>query len=572
MGDQKSYLQSHTPAERQAKLLEAAAQVGRNVTAILDLDELLPQTVDIICDAFGFYYAAVFLIEQDREGQAWAVLRAGRGEAGQKMLEQEHRLKVGGNSMIGAATGRREARIALDVREPQSNDVGQEAVRFDNPLLPLTRSEIALPLVVGQDVIGALGVQSTEASAFADEDVTSLQAMADFLAVAIQNARLLAELEETHRELVRTKTFEAIANATQEAIHWIGNKATPIPSSVVRVRRELANLSGDPRGVASAIEDLAIIENSAEMILEARDNLIGPTREQKPGAVMLQDVIKDTIVAMDVSKDIITYQIAADVPLARADPTQMRRVFANLIKNALEAMEDVDDKHLSVGIGPARGNRYVTTSITDNGCGISDGILDRIWVAFFTTKGSRNHPGLGLTACAQILEQMEGKIRVASRVGQGATFTVSLPVFVEQEPLPIQENPAAILIIDDDDAWCRFAVSELEALGYQVTISDHQGDYGIPALRPRLDDFDLIFVDDLLEQANALVVLQMIRNVGIVNRLNKTLVVTSSLRVGRTRDQLRLGVRDVLTKPCSRVELAAVVQDALEQNAPRPRI
>ena len=168
------------------------------MTSILNLDELLPKTVDIICDAYGFYYAGVFLI--DDAGQ-WAVLRAGRGEAGAAMVAEGHKLAVGGHSMIGAATGLREARIALDV--------GEEAVFFKNPHLPHTRSEMSLPLVVGDDVLGAVTVQSVEESAFSDDDITTLQTMADHLAVAIRNAHLLKELERAHAELLRTKTYEA---------------------------------------------------------------------------------------------------------------------------------------------------------------------------------------------------------------------------------------------------------------------------------------------------------------------------------------------------------------------------
>jgi hypothetical protein len=119
-------------AQRRATLLHAAARVSKNVTSILDPDELLGRTVDIICDEFGFYYAGVFLL--DEPGQ-WAVLRAGRGAAGAAMVTEGHKLAVGGNSMVGAATGRREARIALDV--------GEEAVFFKNPHLPETRSEMA---------------------------------------------------------------------------------------------------------------------------------------------------------------------------------------------------------------------------------------------------------------------------------------------------------------------------------------------------------------------------------------------------------------------------------------------
>jgi CheY-like chemotaxis protein len=190
-------------AQRQARLLEVGAKVGRIVVSILDLDTLLTTTVDVICDEFGFYYAGVFLIDDAGE---WAVLRAGRGEAGAAMVAEGHKLKVGGLSMVGTAIRQRKARIALDV--------GEEPVHFKNPHLPHTRSEMALPLIVGGAVIGALTVQSVEEAAFTDDDVTALQAMADQLAVAINNARLVKQLEAAHKELVQAKTFEAVATAT----------------------------------------------------------------------------------------------------------------------------------------------------------------------------------------------------------------------------------------------------------------------------------------------------------------------------------------------------------------------
>ncbi len=167
-------------ARRQAQLLEVGARVGRSITSILDLDALLNATVDIICDEFALYYAGVFMI--DESGQ-WAVLRAGRGAAGAAMIAQGHRLRVGGNSMVGDATAQRRAVISLDTE-------GEE-VHFANPHLPETRSEMALPLLVGDDVIGALTVQSAEENAFGDDDIKVLQSMADQLAIAINNARLL---------------------------------------------------------------------------------------------------------------------------------------------------------------------------------------------------------------------------------------------------------------------------------------------------------------------------------------------------------------------------------------------
>jgi len=186
-------------AQRRAMQLETAAEVSRAATSVLDPDELVRQAVDLIRDRFDLYYASLFLL--DESGHR-AVLRAGTGEPGRQMLKAGHKLEVGGQSMVGWCTANAQARIALDV--------GEEAVRFDNPLLPETRSEMALPLTSRGQVIGALDVQSVEEGAFSDEDITVLQTMADQIAVAIDNARLFAEaqarleaVQAAHRSYLR---------------------------------------------------------------------------------------------------------------------------------------------------------------------------------------------------------------------------------------------------------------------------------------------------------------------------------------------------------------------------------
>jgi PAS domain S-box-containing protein len=182
--------QKHAEAEREHLLaalerrntqLQTAAEVSHAASSILGLDELIQQTVDLVRERFDLYYAGLFLVEQGEAGE-WAVLQAGTGEAGQKMVEGEHKLKVGGESMIGWCVANKQARIALDV--------GTEAVRFDNPHLPETRSEMALPLISWGQAIGAMTFQSTQEAAFSDEDVATLQTMSDQLAAAIDNARL----------------------------------------------------------------------------------------------------------------------------------------------------------------------------------------------------------------------------------------------------------------------------------------------------------------------------------------------------------------------------------------------
>lgn len=172
--------------DRRAMQLMTAAEVSHAASSILDPDELLSQTVGLVANRFRFYYVGLFLVD---EIGRWAVLRAGSGEAGRQMLAQGHRLEVGGDSMIGWCTANAQARIALDV--------GVEAVRFDNPLLPDTHSEIALPLISRGRVIGALSAQSTDEVAFTDEDIVVLQAMADQLVNAIENARLFQQAQES---------------------------------------------------------------------------------------------------------------------------------------------------------------------------------------------------------------------------------------------------------------------------------------------------------------------------------------------------------------------------------------
>ncbi|MGQ9716078.1 MAG: GAF domain-containing protein [Anaerolineae bacterium] len=169
-------------SRHRAAQLATAAQVARSAASILDLQRLLSETAELILEQFNFYYVGIFLL--DEKGR-WAILRAGTGEAGRKMLETGHKLEVGGPSMIGWCAAYGKPRIALDV--------GKEAVRFDNPLLPETRSEMALPLMSRERVIGAMTVQSDRPAAFSPEDITVLQIIADQLATAIENANLYQE-------------------------------------------------------------------------------------------------------------------------------------------------------------------------------------------------------------------------------------------------------------------------------------------------------------------------------------------------------------------------------------------
>ncbi|MEE8389953.1 MAG: ATP-binding protein, partial [Anaerolineae bacterium] len=356
------------------------------------------------------------------------------------------------------------------------------------------------------------------------------------------------ELEAAHAELVRTKTFEALATSTLAAIHWIGNKALPISASVSLLRDDLESLlETDPDLMESMLEDLTTIEVSARLIVSVQEHLIGPAREEKPRPVMADDVVKDTAVAMGIPVGIVSYTVAPDLPLIVADPTQLNRAFGYVLENAVEAMEGADEQRITIEVAPADNEHLVAVRIADTGPGIPEENLAKIWAAFYTTKGTQ-HAGLGLAACFQVIKQSEGQISAANTPGGGAVFELLLPVF-DSTPLPV-ELPAnkSILLIDDDDAWSRLIQTTLEGAGNTVTRSiDGQVD---------LDAFDVILVDDAPEVADIRAVLKRVRAAGAGP---KTFVVASSLRVERIMELMPFGMRDVVLKPYTSDALAELV-------------
>jgi GAF domain-containing protein len=168
----------------------AVLEVSRAASGIYDPGQLTDEVVNLISDRFGYYYAAIFLLD---ETGSKAELHSATGEAGRLLKENKHSLAVGGKSMVGAAISGREPRIALDTET--------EAVRFANPLLPYTRSEIAVPLIIGDRILGALDVQSTSPGAFGPAEVDTLLGMASQVAIAFENARLLQESRQSLEEL-----------------------------------------------------------------------------------------------------------------------------------------------------------------------------------------------------------------------------------------------------------------------------------------------------------------------------------------------------------------------------------
>jgi GAF domain-containing protein/HAMP domain-containing protein len=178
--------------ERTAQL-QAAADISRAATAVRNLDELLRLALELIRQRFGFYHASIFLMDEAGE---FAVLRESTGEVGALLKARGHRLGVGSHSLVGWVAQNRRPRVAFDV--------AGDPFHFKNPLLPQTRSELSIPLMVGDQLLGVLNVQSTMLNAFREQDIQVLQTLADQLSIAIQNAELF---ERTQANLTQVSTL-----------------------------------------------------------------------------------------------------------------------------------------------------------------------------------------------------------------------------------------------------------------------------------------------------------------------------------------------------------------------------
>jgi GAF domain-containing protein len=175
---------------RRSAQLEAAAQIARAAAEVHDLQELLDSVVRQITSRFGYYHAGIFLT--DTSGQK-VVLAAASSEGGQKMLARGHKLEIGRQGIVGYAAYQKRSRLA--------QDVGADEVYFNNPDLPQTHSEVALPLLAQNRLIGVLDIQSQEDNAFSVEDVYALQTMADQIAMAIENTRLIERSRSAIQDL-----------------------------------------------------------------------------------------------------------------------------------------------------------------------------------------------------------------------------------------------------------------------------------------------------------------------------------------------------------------------------------
>jgi len=180
--------------EDRTRLLKATNDLAKVSSSILDPDELLAKIIHMFTDQFNYYYAAIYIIDP---GEKWAELKEATGEAGKVLKQNHHRLELTGKSMVSTVIREKSPRI--------SQNTSDDKQRIENPLLPYTRSEVALPLIAGDRVLGALNVQSAKTADFGLEVIETMQNMAGQVAIALENARLF---QETQLRIAEMRTIQ----------------------------------------------------------------------------------------------------------------------------------------------------------------------------------------------------------------------------------------------------------------------------------------------------------------------------------------------------------------------------
>ncbi len=358
------------------------------------------------------------------------------------------------------------------------------------------RSIICVPMVRGDVLYGVMYADNASvAGSFDTTDLEVLKLFAEQAAAALETNRLVADLQTSMQDLkdmqerlVKGERLRTIGEMSSGVAHEFNNLLTSILARV-----QLLNLNYLAPDLK---KDLSLIEKACLDAAEVVRRLQSFSKQQRQGTfriVDLSEVCQDAIEFLRPlwstrrrrGRPPILVRLEADSPqVVRGDPTELREVLTNLIKNALDAL----DQGGTIVVRSAREDGQVRVTVTDDGPGIPEEILSRVCDPFFTTKGERG-TGLGLCLSQQIIERHNGSFDVASTFGQGTRVLITIPCADDASvQLPLIEHPAVgrntaedatrVLVVDDDenvrDPLCEY----LQRAGFDVS-SAASGEEGL---------------------------------------------------------------------------------------------
>jgi signal transduction histidine kinase/CheY-like chemotaxis protein len=413
--------------------LEASNQVGQQVTSVLELDELLTAVVESIQTTFGYYFVGVWLLDEVQEK---IILQMGLGPKGIQPLPPGWSLELDTSHSIVAW-------VARNGRAYRAKNVSSDSKFLAVDALPETRSELALPLHVGPEVIGVLDIQSNHRANFDDEGQKVLQTLANQIAIAIRNARLY-ELEKK-LNADKDKFFSIVSHDLRTPFNVLLNYSQLMAEMVNDLsRQEIQEMSQD-------------IYKQAEATFNLLTNLLTWARlqrgriEYEPGPVELHRVaekVVNLLREMALDKGIRLEQTIEEQLFVYADKFMLGTIIRNLASNALKFTPAGGQVSLSArqnGISTENGaTNWVEVRVEDTGVGISREDIDKLFKleAHHTTYGTAQEEGtgLGLLLCQEMVEKNKGRISVESEVGKGTTVKFTVPLADPEKTKPTQRR------------------------------------------------------------------------------------------------------------------------------------
>jgi PAS domain S-box-containing protein len=415
--------------EKRARELATVARVSAATASILDPTALLQSVADLTKEAFRLYHAHIYLLDEAGDR---LVLAAGAGEPGREMKERGHAIAMSRDlSLVVQAARTRQGVVA--------NDVQSRTDFLPNPLLPDTRSEMAIPIIIGDELLGVLDVQSEQVNRFTDEDVRVKTALADQIAVAVQNARSYAEAEQQAererqiadrlREVDRLKS-QFLANMSHEL-------RTPLNSIIGYSEVLLDGVDGDLPD--DAVEDVQAIHNSGKHLLSIINEILDMAKIEAGEmqldlkAVSIVDIaaeaVKNGQILLKDKPVSVELTVEDDVAPVRGDSVRLRQIIYNLVSNATKFTEKGRIDVVISRVSP----ELVQFAVRDTGIGIRDDQIGVIFERFSQVDGSSTRraggTGLGLAITRQLVQMHGGDIEVQSSFGEGSTFAFTIPVY-----------------------------------------------------------------------------------------------------------------------------------------------
>jgi len=402
---------------KRAVQLQASNEVGQQVTSVLELDELLTAVVESLQTRFGYYFVGVWLLNETKDQ---VILHAGLGRDGSTPIDPGWSIELDSPQSIitWSAQNRQACRV---------DDITTDDEFLVMEALPNTHSEIAIPLQVGQEIIGVLDIQSERSARFDDEDQQVLQTLTNQIAIAIRNARLY-ELEKK-LNTDKDKFFSIISHDLRNPFNVLLGNTQLMSEMIDKLSREdLQQMSRSIHNQAKATHQL--LENLLTWSQLQRGRI-----EFDPSPVNLQYLADNTISLLEGAaegKQVQLQQTIDESLVIQVDEYMIDTVIRNLTSNALKFTPEGGHITLSAQNGHNDDEgRWVEVSIIDTGVGISQEDMDLLFKIghHHTTPGTAQEQGtgLGLILCQEMVEKNGGKIWIESEIGQGTTVKFTVP-------------------------------------------------------------------------------------------------------------------------------------------------